>query len=578
MKSISLSRTILTSFLLATSMVVHSAYAGAGGFDPFKSTKIEQIIQIGIAGAAKSSTFINTAANVKKVFTDTILKPLGDKLLGNLKQQATKNVTAWAKGGFEGNSLIKSSPEKYLVDEKLAGVKSALNALPKNSYGDSLFNSIVKDYKGQDTKSKITSYAQSGIPSTVQGGMCSDSALTTRATSDVRARSSTYTQKDIAVRKKELYDYACSCNPTSDSKCAARLVDIYKQNPSVAGWDGWNRLIGGDNGYANSVRTSIVVAQEAAKAEELAKNDLYFGQGEISEKKCVKYEDLTDGLGQPECTEWAVVTPGKTVTASVNTAVTGQLDSLFKRTSNGFDLGDLSNLSTLAFDSIAGNMFDSIIPSSGGGGSSRAGSSNTSVTLETKTPSPQDLTGDEARRSETIRLAADQIEIYTQGLVKLRAIDKDYLEKISAYDSTILNVKNCYDNLLTDNIAQANDNRMISGRNFYNGRLSATAAIKNSILVELFKISDAEKLSTTALAQVQASYSTDEITKLLASHQKTINSGQYPSVTDWIEREGKLSEDFGKSQNDSGRDESLKACADIRTSSRQNINYSNGAY
>ena len=278
-------------FLLVMLGTVSQAYAlglVAGALEP---TQILNNIELGAIFGEEGITSFSTAA---LSVNDLIAKPIISGLISSAQQQASQSILDWANGGFEGQPLIVGNPEKFIRDAGLKEVRSALSQVPTGGYGDSIFNSIVSQYKNTgDIGTQIKTLSASNIPSIIQKSVCTDATLTSLAMQDVGNSDGTYVQAELASRKNQLFNYACVGNPSTDPNVAARLTDLSKQRPNLGGWDLWLTTTGGDNSYVATQKVSQAVAVSNNNKKDLAVKDIFGGgAGAVSAKKCVRYAEV----------------------------------------------------------------------------------------------------------------------------------------------------------------------------------------------------------------------------------------------------------------------------------------------
>ena len=133
------------------------------------------MVELAATNISDASVDINT--DIQTV-NETITIPLVTGMINIAQQKMADDIVAWANGGFKGQPLIISNPEKYIKDAGLTEAKLALKNIPTDSvYGDSIFASVVDQYKDSDLKAQLEELSKSTVPATIQENICDDGVL-----------------------------------------------------------------------------------------------------------------------------------------------------------------------------------------------------------------------------------------------------------------------------------------------------------------------------------------------------------------------------------------------------------------
>jgi hypothetical protein len=543
------------------------------------ATLVQQIVQEGTSQITKgstltntASTLTNTAANVKQMILDGVLKPLGGSLIQLATQQVSSNLITWAAGGFQGDPVLISDPASYIKRSGLSQVKIALGQIPADSvFGDSIFNSLVSQYKGSDDlASKIQSLSKSDLPGMIKNTVCNDAKLTSLAMEAVKLPDGTYNAADLAAKKTEIYNYACLGNPDTDPVVAARLQDFADQRPGLIGLNGVLSITAGSNEYTKGVQAINAVEQKKLAAQDLAKNEIYNGAGPVSERKCIKYAP-SYAIGQtPECEQWQTTNPGKLIQKTIGDALSAPLTRLTNLTANGITDAALSSfLSSFAQAAITGGIQRALNTAQGG-------TNNTPIVLTKKTLPVQDLANDPLKKQQYSNITNTQLSTYKSNLDKIYAVDVKYSSAISSYEGKILAGQTCYQNLAKDNIISNSDPAF----GFYTSRLSLITPTKNRINAEIVTIGEAYKLINETNTKIVATNSSEEIGTITTEFLDARETRGYPKDYDYAEREGEYQKDLSDVNGDTQIDTYNSNCATIRATysppqqiqNQQNIN------
>ncbi len=410
---------IIFVFQLTTS---NHAHATAMIASTFPQQLVQQISDL-VGNVSVANTSISTTADM---LNNTIIKPIGTGLINVAQQQIANDIINWANGGFEGQPLIISNPEKFIKNQGMIQVKIALDGLPTDSiYGDSIFNSLVDQYKdSEDVVAQLKALSKSNIPGIIQSNLCNDEALTALATEDVENDDGSFTIADLTNRKTELFNYACTGNADTDPATAAKIMELNNQvatnrgGADLGGWDSWLAVTGGDNAYTKSMIAKNIPEKKAAEAKETAKNEIYAGAGPVSQAKCVQWSDDPEG-SDAQCLKEETLTPGEQIAGALTAAANSGLDRLTNLTGEGLT----SLITSLALTKLTAGLNKKVA----------ASGVNKSVVIAKRAPPSKDLIGDPIRKKEIQNPMQKQFTFYTNSLNELEGIDNAYLADLNAY-------------------------------------------------------------------------------------------------------------------------------------------------
>ncbi len=544
--------------LLLTSGADKAIAGGAGG----QATLSYQIIQNGQLIPINISDAMTAIATQAQQYFTVILGPIANSLISNTLRTTSENTIAWANGGFDGTapSLIQN-PEDYIRNARINEVRKALSSLPEaGGVSDGIFSALSGSFRYEDKtlEDKMREVSSSRIPSIVQSEVCKEKTLLSLA--EERAGSS-----DIALvntEKQLLYAYACQCDPVNDASCATKLNDLYAQRPSLGGGAAWLALTGGDNPSTKVLEASYLVNKQASEAQRLAENELYFGLGAVSETKCL--DPRTDSLGKTYCNKSAVVNPGKAVQSAIELAV----NSGTLRLTNIQGEGTLGQI----LSSLTSQVFSKGLNQ---GLAALSGSDNTSVTVAQLTPIRNDLTEDPERKAELIRSIGGDFKATRETLTNVENVDRDYLRAIQAYNSKVNPVKACFDSLLERGMVSSSDSRAVAAYNYHRDRRSKIDPIQATIDSDLAKIAQGRELISTTENKINASNSSEEISRLFNAYKQTYTDQNIPSYSTLSERKVSYNEDKRNSESDNEHVGHINSCNQIEQSYNTDNNQNN---
>ncbi len=489
-----------------------------------------QILQL----VEEAATYISTAASYvqeKAVAIDAVIgEPVATMMINLAQQQVANDIISWANGGFEGEPLIVTDPEKYFKERGQIAVKNTLDNIAEDSvYGESVFSSLVKLSREKNLEARIEAAVKSEVPTYIQNQLCSDERLTLIATEDVKNTKTNYTGFDILKRKQEIYDFACKGNPQQDPVLAKNLLAIEKQIPDIGGLDILlYRGVAQDNPYDRAQRVAAIAKEEEETKRKIAENEVYQGSGPISQTKCVKYESFAELGKEKRCLEWATLSPGESVSSALERAANSGIDRLTNLQGEGFT----SLLVNLAMAKLTKGLNTAFT------------SDNDSV--EVVGGVKQDLKDNDDVKESILSPMMKQMTEYSSSLSRIEAIDREYLAAVLAYEARITTGRDCYNSLVASDPLKSTDPQVMSAYDFYNERQAKIDAIKDVLVPEIKILKEAKAFTEETSSKLKASNATQDISTIFNKYMITIESGKYPS----LEVEAKRKGEFMKHQSD----------------------------
>jgi hypothetical protein len=527
--------------IILVQLVDHKAYAGSvAGFGGY--TEITGLIELAESVPTTIAAIGTSASVTTDMVSNTILKPIATGLINVAQQQIANSIIDWVNGGFEGQPLIISNPEKFIRDQGRVQVRLALDGIPTDSvFGDSIFNNIVSQYKdSNDITKQLKALSSSDIPGIIQQNLCNDQTLTSLATNDVTDGEGNYVQEEVAARKTELFNYACSGDANRDPETAAKIVELSTQvqastGQSLGGWDQWLATTGGDNAYTKGVQAVPIIKQADVSKQEEKKNEIFQGAGPVSQTKCVEYGEAQPGK-DPKCLREEVLTPGEVIASSLEKAANAGLDRLTNLTGEGLT----SLITNLALTKLTSGLNKAI----------SASPSNTSEVVLTQRPPSKDLIADPTRKREIQNPMKKQFTFFISTLNELEQLDQTYLAEVNSFQSRITSGQVCYDGLVSDSLLSRSSQQYTDASAFYSTRQNRVNNIKAVISPELSKIAEARTFTDETQAKMAASNSTEEISALFDAYMEKVDSEGYPQSQDLSARKV----DYNKNKKDSEND------------------------
>jgi hypothetical protein len=471
-----------------------------------------------ITAGASLSTQANTYLLQYKV---TVLDPLGNAMIAVslIKQQSnTINLVTGALGGSQ--PLLKSDPEKWVKDQGLNVVQVSLSDLSqqKGTYSDSLFGSLVSNFKAQNNPLQTTlqNLGGSSIPSTVQNNLCSDATLTQTAKNDVTGTDGNFDPAELTARKKQLYDSLCTCNPSTDQQCAQKLTQVNNQRPDIGGWNTWLAVTNGDNAYTKNVQATIVVSNAADAAKTAAASDLNRGGGVASPRVCDPSKKVsTAANGDPVLNIADALCRGFTITntgSAVNASFQSALNAPLQRLVSSFGDGIIGTLSSLLSARNTVNMLSNAFGSASSGGS-------------------QDPAADSAGKSTITSPELARLSTYSASLDSLEQADTSLLSEISIAEGNADQVRSCFQGLVDDFNLDPGSSQVSSGFSYYQSQMLKLAGLRSTVSQDQDAITAARTAITDLQNLLASSSSTEEISAAVTAFEEKVNNGTLPSAS-----------------------------------------------
>lgn len=537
----------ILSIVTGISLVMTPTYVKAAGAGD-AATLSTQIIQLGEFIPTTIASMGTQASTIENTIYNTIIKPLQNQLINAAIQRASNDIISWANGGFNGEPMIISNPEKYIRDSGLKQVRISLNLIPEGtSFGDSIFKSFARKYsfESSDMKTKLAQLSRDDMPSIVRKRNCNDEMLTMLATRQIEAGGGTFDNNEVVRLKNELNAYICE-GDINDPEVIARLNDLEENNPSSSGWDGWLcETMGNCNDYVKSTKIALEIAQAKDTKERLEERELFDGLNAVSQKKCIKSAESSDGV-DPECVEWAVATPGDVVTSMITTSVNAGPNRLSNLPGEG--LGAF--VEAFATQYITNGINEAISSAAG------SNSNNSSQVISPRAIKP-DLNGDPSMKKDIVDPMNAQFKAYRNTLTNIENIDQDFLSEIAKYEQKIQTGSQCY---------ATSGGSSSPGALFFKDRQSRIDQVRESINAELSKITGARAFLIETMAKIEASQSTQEITDIYKAFTAAIISRGYPTT----QSEGARSAEYQRVKAQISQDKEvttyLNQCAQMNSS------------
>lgn len=210
----------------------------------------------------------------------------------------TEQTVNWINSGFNGDPFFIRNPESYFKSIVDSEVNSILGPISKYNNGGAY--PYGRDYARAFLQNRVSDY-------------------------NSRAQSN-------------LNNYLSRNMTTSQ----------YARNFGAGGWDGWLGLTQNpaNNPLGFGMITSQEISDRTARKTQDTLNELNWGDGFLSQKRCVEPKDYTPGNAQKNpCKKWETVTPG--------IAISGQLSKVMGTSYNQLEMADQINESmSLIFDAL----------------------------------------------------------------------------------------------------------------------------------------------------------------------------------------------------------------------------------
>lgn len=210
----------------------------------------------------------------------------------------TEKTVNWINSGFNGDPFFPRNPESYLKSIAEEEINSILGPISK--------------YKDKETYPYGRDFAKAFLQNRVN-----DYNNYSQSTLNKYMRKNTNTSK-------------------------------YAHDFNAGGWDGWLGLT--QNPANNPLGFGLITSQEIsdrkARSTQQTLNELNWGDGFLSQKKCAEPKDYTPAKSKDNpCKKWETVTPG--------IAISGQLSKALGTSYNQLELADQLNESmSMVFDAL----------------------------------------------------------------------------------------------------------------------------------------------------------------------------------------------------------------------------------
>ena len=499
---------------------VHAGAAGGGSTEITQILNNVQLVPINISSAvsavATNGTFIN----------DTILGPIANALISNALKSVSNDILSWVSGGFGGSDpLIIADPESFIKNKGLDAIKASLTGIPTDSaFGDSIFNSILNQYKGSnDLNTTLANLSKSASPSRLQDKLCTQTMLTSLALEAVRKADGSYDAQELATEEANIWSYACVGDAATDQQVAKRVKDIGQQKPSVDGWDGLFAVID-DSEFRRTELAKEVAAEKKEAEEDITSKEIFDGAGPVSERECTSFSSIVNIGQDPTCLNWITSTPGEQVASTLSEALTAGT----KRLENIMGAGSLTGmLQGLAISAITSGIKKALNNSGSGV------KYNIATTLPSSRPVEQDLVDDPRGKSEGLKPMNKQLTYYLKSLNELTTFNTNYLSDMNSYEAKVQAISNC---------TQASS--------FYNERIARINTIKASITGEQAKIDAAKALISDTKTRLEETNSSQEQGTIFNAYMEAVEDNGYPDSQTVGERRSEYQKNKFEVDND----------------------------
>ncbi len=592
-----------TSFFTVLFGTVQTTHAQWIVFDP--KAEITRYFQLAEDFITSASTVTNTAFSATKNMNDQVLDPLGNALIGLAQIQQQVNTMNLIMGSLGGNSLLIKNPEQWIKNKGLNSVRINIGNISQQSgtYSSSILGSVVNTYRGtSNLQNTLASLGNSSIPNIVQNNLCKDASLSNIAKNNLMKTDGTYDLEAFKNRKQDLFNSLCVGNPNTSIALSRQLTEVGKQRPDIAGLDSLLAVSFGDNEYTRSVRAQLLIAEDKAKKEKAAEDNINRGGGVADATKCDQYATVgdldgkgyeTDGSGSSlvdnagnrirggsvanliPCIRESITKSGSVLNSAFQEAINAPL----KKLQNTFGPGTFKSLgSILQIAASTKNLFDTtsqlvssvdqlLSDSPSIGNYSRVTYPSTG-SYSTVTYQTQDLTSP-ARQAETSDTVRVPLQAHFTSLTSLESTERNFLAELAGYQNSIQTIKICYETLGEDFNLQ-NDSRIISAFSFTSNKLAVIQSTQAESNKNLNSISTTRTLINNTLVAVTASKSTGEITTLFTDYQKKVDAQGLPSLSTASSRQSDLLRFQGTIRQENSTGGSIPRftaeCASIRQS------------
>jgi hypothetical protein len=241
------------------------------------------------------------------------------------------------------------------------------------------------------------------------------------------------------------------------------------------------------------------------------------------------------GIGTEKiCLEKVTLSPGDTIGTILERSANSGIDRLTNLTQGGLT----GLITTIAMNKLAKGLNTAFTEIEQTVSGSTGGGSNTGAVVTKKSPVVQDLAGETDTKKSILSPMMAQLNNFSEGLDTARTAIQAYLVDVNAYESRISSGRTCYDSLVGNNLTTPENPQVTAAYDFYNDRQAKIDAIKNPLLAELKKVSDAKKLIADTTAELNSSNSTQEISSIFNAYMTKVNGSDYPDTRTAAQREG----------------------------------------
>ncbi len=514
---------------------------------------------------------INTAANVATqantyytYLQSSVLDPLANALIIATQIQQQNNTINLITGSLGGNSLLVQNPEQWVQNKGLNSVRVNIGDVSQQNgtYSSSILGSVINSYRGtSNLTSVLGSLGNSSIPNIVQNNLCKDASLSNVAKNDVMKSDGTYDLEAYQNRKQDLFNSLCVGNPTINIPLARKLEAVGKQRPDIAGTDSLLAVSFGDNEYNRSVKSQVAIAEDKARKEKAAIDELNRNGGIANATKCDQFAQMdgSDAANIP-CRTESVTNTGSVLNNAFQESVSGNLKKLMETFGPGAGKSIGSILSLVFSARSLSNPSDS-------------------TPVKQNAVQIQDLT-DPAKKKEITTNTSEPLKAHLASLNSLESIEGRYVSALSAYEDNVRTVQMCYEQIVKDNPDNQNvrnDQRIIAALTFTANKIADIVARKAPSIKTLNSITAARVIINDTLISIASSQSTEEVLSLFNNYQQQ----DIPSLSMASIRESEFIT-FKDSLDDEITLATVKLtsltneCAEIRQSYSQQNNQSNG--
>jgi hypothetical protein len=527
-------------FILVLLLTASSPHKASAIFCANCSTVALQIPQLGydtVSSGANILTQINTFLVQNKTL---ILDPLQNAMIALSLLNQQKNTLNLVMGSLGGSQpLFQSNPDQWIKNQGLNAVRvnisdvSAANGL----FSGSILNSLVGSYRASsDLSTQLKSLSGSSIPNIVQNNACKDANLTAIARNDVLASTGATDQAAIITRKNQLWSSLCVGNPQSDPTLASRLAQIQTQRPDIAGDAALYAYLSGDNAYARSVRSAVLVEKDKEKKEEAAKSDLNRGGGIVSPSNCKQPAtiDTANDIGTIANAPCRI----KDLTnssAAVSSQLQQALNSKMQKTITSEGWGILNTLGSLISGGLQLAQLASSVTGAVGGSSGSGGGTNTSQTTGSASAPAQDLNS--ASKAPLVETINTRITSYSTGLDKLQTADNNLSSQLTLAENYVNQMKSCYQGLVNDFDLASNDSRVAPAFSYYQTQMTDYASQRAKISGDQSGIAGAKTAISSLQNTLSSSNSREEINTAYEQFDEKIANGTLVSETVYVLRD-----------------------------------------